>query len=178
MSLLNETFPTKLSGDSLTYSRLWNAVLAPLQLPAPDNLLADGPIIAGLPVTIRVSDATKRPGKLLLGRDTLRLLADLFNPASATGRYRFGRTGWQSLTDSVDVFVEDSTAFASVADRQRVSAVLRAAVSRAQAGNVTRHNPAWQTQSGRSQERRLPNWGWGLLLLICLTALWVEPKLG
>ena len=178
VSLLNETFPAKLSGDSLAYSRLWNALLAPLQPPAPGNLLADGPIMANFSTIIRVNDAGKRPGKLRLGSDTLRLLPDPFNPASATGGYRFGRTGWQSLTDSVDVFVEDSTAFASVANRQRVSAVLRAAVSRAQAGSPSRQNQPARLSEHQLLRHRLPGRVWGLLLLICLTALWVEPKLG
>lgn len=167
VSLLNETFPTKLSGDSLTYGRLWYALLAPLQPPAPNSLLADAPIMA-TPTTIRASDELKRPDVLLFADDTLRLSPEPFNAASATGAYRFGRTGWQSISDSVDVFVEDSSALVSVAARQRVSALLRA-----QVGDVVRHN-----QPARLQERRLPGWAWGLLLLACLTALWIEPKLG
>jgi hypothetical protein len=169
VSLLNETYPTKLGGDSLAYSTLWKKLLAPLQPPTTNNLLADAPIIPNQPTDIRANNAVQQLNKLRLGRDTLRLLPDPLNPTSATATYRFGRAGWQTLADSVELYVEDSTSFVSVANRQRVSALLRA-----QTGNL--HSPASSKQTVRLQTHRLPGWAWGLLLLACLTALWIEPK--
>ncbi|TAE29385.1 MAG: hypothetical protein EAZ91_12615 [Cytophagales bacterium] len=140
VSLFTETFPLKLSGDSLAYARIWNAILAKLQPVQENNILVDAPVVAGLRHEIR-SDGPRPPAS----------------------RIRFPNPGWQTLTDSVEVFVDDSLA----APHERMATWVRA------------HN-RYQTTTIRpvlTHESRLPDWLWLTLILVCLTALWIEPKL-
>lgn len=140
VSLFTETFPLKLSGDSLAYARIWNTVLARLQPVQENNVLVDGPVLPGLRTQIQ-SDNPRPPRSLI----------------------RFSQPGWQALTDSVDVFVEDSLS----APHERMAAWVRV------------HN-RYQTSNARVspiREAHVPDWLWFVLILICLSALWIEPKL-
>jgi hypothetical protein len=44
LSLFTETFPAKLSGDSVLYDRIWSEILAALS--GPDSLLVQGPVVS------------------------------------------------------------------------------------------------------------------------------------
>lgn len=163
LSLFSETFPLKLSGDSVAYARIWNAVLAKLQPVQGDNLLVEGPILPARRQTVLVNNPSGQNNQLKLAGDTISLVSTALNPQSLTTRYRFQKPGWQPLADSVEVFVEDSLSDPN----QQLSNWLIV------------HN-RYQTGKARvtpTREERVPDWVWFVLVLGCLTALWVEPKL-
>ena len=170
VSLFSETFPLKLSGDSVAYARIWNAVLAKLQPVQVDNFSVEGPVLERIRAKILLnnprinSGTTDRresvPNSLSVAPEFIR---GQLNPQSFTTQYRFQKPGWQSLSDSVEVFVEDSLTNPS----QRVISWLTA-YNRHQISNA---------RVAPTREERVPDWLWFVLLLGCLTALWLEPKL-
>lgn len=163
MSLFSETFPLKLSGDSVAYARIWNSVLAKLQPVQVDNLVVDGPVLPARRQVLLLNNPSAQPTQLRLANDTVSTTPVVLNTQSFTTQYRFTKSGWQTLADSAEVFVEDSLANPS----QRINSWLVA------------HN-RYQTGSFRvapTREQRIPSWLWLVLILSCLTALWIEPKL-
>ncbi|QKZ13601.1 hypothetical protein [Spirosoma sp. KUDC1026] len=162
VSLLSETYPLTLSGDSLTYSRIWTSVLAQLY-PIDNNVVqVEAPLYVGLPAELRTNNLTAKAVAIRAGGDTTRLQPSPLNDQSASTRITFAKDGWQPVQDSLMVYVNN----ASQAQRSWVNQFVLA------------HNRQ-QFLPARIQPERyaqLPNWFWLVALLICFTALWVEPK--
>ncbi|KAB7729098.1 hypothetical protein F5984_15730 [Rudanella paleaurantiibacter] len=164
MSLFMETFPLRLSGDSLGYARIWNAVLATLQPIQANNFAAEGPVLAGLRKPLVLNNATGGATRLRVANDTAQLTPSVINNRTLRAQYRFSRSGWQPLADSVEVYVEDSLA----APHERVRAWVQ---------TQNRYGTdLLRTAPSRTQKQDVPDWVWLTALLVCLTALWVEPK--
>lgn len=166
VSLLNETFPVQLRGDSVAYGRLWTAVLRAFGPTLPNQPAADAPLFGGTNGTIRVDNRTTQTRTLRLSDDTLRLMPSPVNERSATGTYRFGKTGWLALGDSAECYVADPTAN-PVGQRRLLSDY----------GQTRSADERMSRSAPRTTGARLPNWAWLVLFLTVLTALWVEPKI-
>ncbi len=167
LSLLNETFPLKLSGDSTTYASLWNTVLAYLQPPLATTITAEAPLFKGLSGTLQLNTTARLPARLRIGADTVALLPTPLNEQATELRYLFGSSGWVALGDSVEVHVEDSTS-ALFAGR-RMNDYVRALRAAGYTASSKDNRP--------SREAKLPDWAWLLLFCVVCTALWIEPKL-
>lgn len=167
VSLLNETFPLALSGDSTAYARLWYTLLAPFQPPGRHTISIDAPVFSGLRTAIQVNNAPRTTSLLRVGTDTAQLSPSAINPLSAVGVYRFTRTGWLPLADSLAVFV-DAVPGNSVGENRMVGAYVLAHTT-----------PSGQRPVVRlPTESRVTEWVWFALFVGCFTLLWVEPKLG
>ena len=166
ISLVSETFPLKLSGDSVTYDRTWTAILTPLQPAFTDNIQLDAPVFKGLRSVIHFNNLIRKPAEIRLGNDTVRLDYSAINPLSADVSYGFGRTGWLALQDSLAVYV-DQPGEKPVFGNRLVSDYLRARSTAV---------PDTRPDSQRGFPAKIPDWVWILLFLSGLTALWIEPK--
>ena len=163
VSLFSETFPLKLSGDSVAYAHIWNSVLAKLQPVQTDNILVEAPVLTARRQALLLNNLSGQKTQLRLANDTVSTSPVSLNTHSFTTQYRFSTHGWQSVADTAEVFVEDSLANPG----QRISSWLAA------------HN-RYQTSTfhvAPTRQQRIPNWLWLVLVLSCLTALWIEPKL-
>lgn len=167
ISLLNETFPLKLSGDSLAYDRVWNAVLAQLHPSSSNVTELEAPIFAGFRETIHLNNLPKKPSMVRIGSDTLPLTYSPINELSAEGKTLIHQAGWLPIQDSVMTYAE-ATQFSGIAD----SRLVRTYALAHEADQTSR-----QTAS-RMAEVTVPDWLWLVFFLVCMTALWVEPKLG
>ena len=166
VSLLNETFPLSLRGDSIAYSRIWSAIMARLQPPQKNNVLVDAPLFSGLPNEISINSPVMSTPTLRAGEDTIQLTQSPLNRQSATGSLLTRQTGWQPVQDSLSVWVERTVRNNPAAARQMVSQFMMA---------HSKHRFASTGPTHRTGEA-LPGWVWLTLFLCCLTALWVEPK--
>lgn len=150
LSLLNETFPLKLAGDSVQYDRIWAETFA---LFSPfDSLSIQAPVFKDVSTEIRSVEVAD----LYPVSDSLSFFASVINAESKSGIYRFRESGWKKVNDSVEVFVEDANA-KSYLEEWLIN------------------NKARSSTSGK-EIQTVPNWIWFLIILLCLTALWVEPK--
>lgn len=164
VSLLNETFPLALRGDSVAYSQIWYAIMSRLQPTEKNNVLVDAPVFSGLPNRVYVNNPVV--GSAVLRTDTVRLTPSPLNRQSAAGNLLTKQTGWQPVGDSLAVYVEHPASTNPIAARQVVSQFMLA--------HSTYQTP--KTGTNRQQNETLPGWAWLALFLTCLTALWVEPK--
>ncbi|HEX9955672.1 MAG TPA: hypothetical protein VGA96_00405 [Fibrella sp.] len=180
VSLLSETFPLRLSGDSAAYARLWLSVLAPLRPIGQNNVQIDAPVIVHQPGYMEVNNAGTLLTRLRVGADTVTLQPAPINTRSYEGIGRFAASGWLSVQDTLGVYVYGNASggrpaepgIASVAQREQVASWIR----------VHRRYDSAPSQTGaaasaRTIEKAIPDWGWLLVIGLLLTALWVEPKL-
>ena len=167
VSLLNETFPLSLSGDSIAYNQVWYAIIARLQPTQKDNVFVDAPIFSSLPNQIYVNNSAVNNPSFRVGTDTVRLTPSPLNQQSASGTLLTKQTGWQPMQDSIEVYSENTARGNPAAARQVVSQFMLA------------HSTYRLTKAAlaRRAEETVPAWAWLTLFLVCLTALWIEPKI-
>ncbi len=172
VSLLNETFSLTLSGDTTAYSRIWHSVMTRLQPVEKNNVLLDAPVFASLPGKVAVNNPVLDRSILRVGTDTVRLTKSPLNQQSSAGTLLTILTGWQPVQDSLAIWVEPIKKGKPAADQQVVSQFMRAHANY----ETIRTATSSQTREASPGET-LPNGVWLTVFLICLTALWVEPKI-
>jgi len=166
ISLLNETFPLKLSGDTLTYHKIWSSILQLLKSPTENNIDAIAPLWKDTKSVFVLNNFEQPIRELTLANDTTPLKQSALNSLTSTTNYRFRKTGWQPFQDSLEVYVEDKPSAASKV--RQIQEIIKA--HEAQTAIQEADSPQAFTES-------LPDWAWSVLLLACFTALWIEPKL-
>lgn len=167
ISLLSETFPLALSGDSVAYSRIWTAVLARLSPTDEPTIQADAPVYSRLPQEITViNPLPNRPATLQIGSDTVQLTPSPLNEGASTGRATFPKSGWHPIQDSLGLYIDSLRADNPLAKRAEVAQFLLA--------HAQHQSP--DKLPDRVTTAQIPDWVWLLLLIGCFTALWVEPK--
>lgn len=156
VSLLNETFPLRLSDDTLTYSEIWSSIIAALDVSDSVKVRVAAPVFKNVPaeVTLLTAENALWPDK-----DTLSLRLSPVNPAKKSGKYTFSDTGWKALSPAGEVYVEDSP----LASAGRWKSWLQA-------------NESLLREEAPSGERPLSAGIWFWAFLLCLAALWVEAK--
>jgi hypothetical protein len=154
VSLLNETFPLKLSGDSLQYNQIWAETLSPFLPKDSGAIYIQAPVYVDVTTEIVTNPTTK--DFLHPGSDTLSLTASAVNAENKSGNYVFRNGGWQSINDSLQVFVEEPNSGAYLEHWIKANGI--------------------QASTSGVEFRSIPDWLWFVFILLCLTALWIEPK--
>ncbi len=173
VSLLTETFPLRLGGDTLAYNRLWLSVLAQLQPQSTNNFTIEAPVYQHISAEIGLNNPVVAPSVIRFGNDTVTLHPASINARLWEGLARPTRTGWQPLQDTLAVYAYPSetgqtSAVGQLAQRQKIAAVARA----------HHRYDTLRPSEARFIEKEIPDWAWFILIMSALTALWIEPKLG
>ncbi|MGX5853521.1 hypothetical protein ACWKW6_07745 [Dyadobacter jiangsuensis] len=167
VSLLNETFPMQLSGDSIAYGKVWNEILAyarPAQVPV---IEWDAPVFRNVPVTVHLNSFQPVPRLLTVGKDTVSTIVSALNDRSAAATFLPEKNGWLGLHDSLqtELYVQDYSPLRYASRMQHF--ILSTQELDATTG----------LKDDAVSTRRLPGWAWFTWLMLCLAALWIEPKL-
>lgn len=171
ISLITETFPLRLSGDSTAYERLWLSVLAPLQPTAANTVSFEAPLFQQQPTRLTLNNPTAKPASLRFGPDTVALRPLPINARADAGLLRPTQPGWQPLADTLAGYVYSSTAngaLASLAQRKKIAAMVR----------IHRRYDRFRPSTTRFIETALPDWAWFACILLLLSGVWLEPKVG
>lgn len=166
VSLLNETFPLKLSGDSLSYAKIWSSVIQQLSPSFENNVEIEAPVFQDVASEILFNNFTKNPTKMKVEKDTVSTENWVANPSSFTTKYIFRKPNWQPLTDSLEVFVENSD-YRLAQAKNLENFMQNRSEKDFQASNNPQQKIAFQ----------IPDWAWFLLIFMAFAALWIEPKL-
>lgn len=166
VSLLNETFPLKLSGDSLGYTRIWASVFQQLNPPSQNNVMVQAPVFTNTQTPIVLNNLSVAANTLKIANDTTLLIQSAVNPFSFAASYTFRKTGWQSFQDSLSIFVEDKKT--TLQQTKELQETLRA---------HQRFEAISTLSTAQTISATLPDWLWFALIILGLTALWLEPKL-
>ncbi|GAB3253911.1 hypothetical protein GCM10027347_13970 [Larkinella harenae] len=165
-SLLGDTFPLELSGDSVAYNRVWTAVFAQLLPSSRNTIQLDAPVFSGLQARLYFNNWVDKPAMVQVGTDTARLNYSALNGLSAEAFWLPSRAGWQALPDSVAIYVNDADQ-TPVFGSEQLRAYVRAR---------SQENRSPKTGPERESTAKIPDGIWLLLFLGGLTALWIEPK--
>jgi hypothetical protein len=168
VSLLNETFPMQLSGDSVSYGKLWNEILAYAR-PARASVIGwDAPVFESVPVTMHLNNFQTTPRSLTWGQDTIFTTTSALNSRSASATFIPHKSGWLALNDSLqtELYVQDYSPL-------RYAARMRHFIQSTQELNA-----GAGIKDETQPTRKFPDWVWFTWLMLCLAAVWVEPKLG
>lgn len=166
VSLLNETFSLKLSGDSLAYGKIWSAILQQLHPPFESNIEAEAPLWKDAKSHFVLNKFPQDINRLPLANDTVQLHASSLNALTSTADYTFRKSGWQPFQDSLEVYVEED--ISAVAKAKQIQETLQAHAQMETANT---------TSSEQTLTAQLPDWAWLILFLVCFTTIWIEPKL-
>ncbi len=166
LSLLNETYPLRLSGDSLAYSQVWHEIIGSLQTRPLTKVSIAAPAVTDTRTPVRIFSKEAKIRYLSVAEDTIRLAAAPLNPALFQSDYVFRKEGWQAITDSLEVFVYPQ------ASGYRMAKAVKEEV----------YTPMQEQQQGKvipvsqGPSTTLPDWLWFSILLLCFSALWLESK--
>lgn len=160
VSLLNESFPLILSGDSITYSRIWQSTLQALYPSSNDNIKVDAPIFTNVRSNIQTKQSTDE--LIFVEKDTVATTQSGINPLSAVAKYTFRKAGWNTFQDSLSIYVEDGNSNLAKAK------VIKPYLNESEISNAENATDFFSTT--------MPEWFWYVLIVLLLTALWLEPK--
>ncbi|MBB6002733.1 hypothetical protein [Arcicella rosea] len=160
VSLLNESFPLMLSGDSITYSRIWQSTFQTLFPSSGNNIHVDAPIFTDISMSVKTKQSTNE--LIFVEKDTVASTQSGINPLSAEVKYTFRRAGWNTFQDSLSVYVEEgNNTLAKVK-------IIKPYLNEKGISNSENETDVFSTT--------MPEWFWYLLIIILLSALWLEPK--
>ncbi|MEO6686534.1 MAG: hypothetical protein ABIN24_11240, partial [Dyadobacter sp.] len=97
ISLLNETFPTLLNGDSISYGNIWTSVVAAIHPVYQSNVEINSPIYKGFKTVLKFNNLINNPVSMILGVDTVHLNYSTINKQSADGGYIPSESTWLKL---------------------------------------------------------------------------------
>ena len=164
VSLLNETFPLKLSGDTLAYEKIWAGVFQQLAPALKGNIAVEAPIWEDTKTSF-VLNQWNQPS-ISLANDTAQFNPSNVNPQTATLSYVFRSTGWQPFQDSLEIYVE--TENEGLGKAKQLTELLEAH----KVSNLASHKTTHQDLTAQ-----WPDWVWAALIVLCLSMLWIEPKI-
>lgn len=160
VSLLNESFPLMLSGDSITYARIWQSTFQTLFPSSGNNIQVDAPIFTDIRSNLQTKQSTDE--LIFVEKDTVASTQSGINPSSAVAKYTFRKGGWNTFQDSLSVYVEEGdNTLAKVK-------IIKPYLNEKRISNSENETDVFSTT--------MPEWVWYLLIIILLSALWLEPK--
>lgn len=167
VSLLNETFPMQLSGDSTAYGKVWSEILAYARPAQASVIECDAPVFQNVPVTMHLNNFQPIPPFLTVGQDTVPTITSAVNDRSATVAFLPVQNGWVSLHDSLntELYVQD---YSSLRYASRMQHFIQ---------STQKLKVAAGGRDDSFATKKLPGWAWFTWLMLCLAALWIEPKL-
>ncbi|MCF0052879.1 hypothetical protein LXM25_22600 [Dyadobacter sp. LJ53] len=176
VSLLNETFPLQLTGDSATYQSVWDAVLAPVLPVIGNNVEVEAPLLEGIHADIALNGFSKMPEFLKVGSDTLFTKTSSLNNKSATIRFKPTESGWLRSDDSLnmEVYVENRKTENRVSQTARLIDFIK---SHNHLQTKLKNKSALSSHHERGVRKELSDWMWFSLLMGCFLTVWIERKL-
>ncbi|MCE6987527.1 hypothetical protein [Dyadobacter sp. CY323] len=171
ISLLTETFPMQLTGDSVTYEKVWNAIIALVRPVSTDNVDISAPVYQGLKSEFVANHSKDLEHEIRIGNDTLFTQKSILNDQSASGIFLPTESGWVTIQDSIpfDLYVEKSGTI--------LKAAQMADFIHAHSKHLSYLQQSAKTGQGENLvTEKLSDGFWFAWMLICLTALWVEAK--
>jgi hypothetical protein len=165
VSLLKTSFPLAQSGDSVGYDKIWNQILGELQPENKANWRIKSPVFTNQIVAIKFNGEDSLPF-LDLGSNQYAWSQSLINQNSKQIEWLTNESGWQQINPELEFYVNESVDFPSVFAQQERADFLKSKV--------------WLSSNpeGLGIKKSIPFWTWGLIFVLLLTMLWVEPKLG
>ena len=162
ISLLNETYPLALSGDSINYRKIWGGILKTLIPIEEENLTLNAPVFIDQKIDFNINNFVKPIHNITISGDTISLSNAPLNMYTKNGSYVFRKNGWQPILDSLAIYVEEKPN-----SIQYVNQIL----------DFIKQNKIRLQTVNQNKTYRLPHWFIFGLIITILALLWIEPKI-
>jgi hypothetical protein len=180
VSLLNETFPLMLNGDSLTYEKVWNALLTSIRPASRNNISVQFPVCQDVKTSIELNNFESPANACLIGKDTLFPDYSVINGQSATGTIVPAESGWVSFQDlegntGAELYISAKQESNHTFQRKRTEEFIRAynlVQSPRDSGKELSTD-----MLVKGVKSKLPDWLWFGIIMVGLAGLWIETKL-
>ncbi len=163
VSLLSSTFAIAQSGDTLKYEEIWSQILGELRPENPKNWNIQAPVYLHQFQLLKLNERDTL-NEVILGTDTLNLTPSLINPDSKSINFVSLDTGWVKLDKETEFYISPKSEIPYLFNQKERAEFLQ--------------TKSWEIASIASEQamKTVPFWLWGLLILLNLTGLWIEPK--
>lgn len=165
MSLINQTFPKYLSGDTIAYEMIWDEILSEISPNELENWKYDAPIFSNQVNKIIYNGINSESETILLDGDSVFFQQDLINPQTKSANFLSLKSGWMNLSDSVEVFVYGENELNPIHSELILSDFFRGQ-------NMSQSNAESETEN-----RGIPDWLWLSIFMILFGLLWLEPRI-
>jgi hypothetical protein len=173
VSLLNETFPLQLAGDSTHYQHIWNTILAFTRPAEKDRIDIEAPVMLGIPTMLKMNGVPGRPKLVRIGNDITFLNYSALNSQSATGRFVPNESGWLALRDYPDIEINVQKTSPSLS----IATMHHFVQSKERYHSELAETTVRNAESINAVSKKLPDWFWFGLMMVCFTAVWIEGKI-
>lgn len=176
VSLLNETFPLQLAGDSAAYQKIWDAILAPVVPATTNNIQVQAPLFEGVDTEVTFNGFSNLSNFIRIGSDSVFLSTSPINEGSAKAFFKPTEIGWISSRDSLkmEMFVENQ---ATAGDLYNTARLTNFIIIYNSLQKKLRNETGISSQHAYEVKQKLPDWMWFALIIVCFLAVWVERKL-
>lgn len=176
VSLLNETFPLQLAGDSAAYQKVWDAILAPVLPATTSNIQVQAPLFEGVDTEVTFNGFSNLSNFIKIGSDSVFLSTSPINEGSAKAFFKPTEAGWISSGDSLkmEMFVENQAPAGDFYITARLTNFIKTYNS---LQKKLRNESGISSQHANEVKQKLPDWLWFALIIVCFLAVWVERKL-
>ncbi|MCF2495034.1 hypothetical protein [Dyadobacter chenhuakuii] len=176
VSLLNETFPLQLAGDSAAYQKVWDAILAPVVPATTNNIQVQAPLFEGVDTEVTLNGFSNLSNFIKIGSDSVFLSTSPINEGSAKAFFKPTEIGWISSRDSLkmEMFVENQATAGDLYNTARLTNFIKIYNS---LQKKLRNETGISSQHANEVKQKLPDWMWFALIIVCFLAVWVERKL-
>ena len=160
VSLYSETYPLILSGDSLEYGKIWVSAINAIIPDQKNNLIIEAPVLQKHPQEIVINKPEKLNETNILAGDSISFQAN--GQGDFSGNMLFKNSGWQTLNDSMEIFVEKAELPYQKANI--ISKILK-----------NNNLNSLSEIDAEGYEEISDVWKW-ILAILLFTLLWLEPK--
>ncbi|MCE7071941.1 hypothetical protein LZG74_16620 [Dyadobacter sp. CY327] len=176
VSLLNETFPLQLAGDSAAYQKVWDAILAPVVPATTNNVQVQAPLFEGVDTEVTFNGFSNLLNFIKIGSDSVFLSTSPINEGSAKAFFKPTEIGWISSRDSLkmEMFVENQ---ATAGDLYNTARLTNFIIIYNSLQKKLRNETGISSQHSNEVKQKLPDWMWFALIIVCFLAVWIERKL-
>ncbi|MCF2518885.1 hypothetical protein [Dyadobacter sp. CY351] len=176
VSLLNETFPLQLAGDSAAYQKVWDAMLAPVVPATTNNIQVQAPLFEGVDTEVTLNGFSNISNFIKIGSDSVFLSTSPINEGSAKAFFKPTEIGWISSRDSLkmEMFVENQATAGDLYNTARLTNFIKIYNS---LQKKLRNETGISSQHSNEVKQKLPDWMWFALIIVCFLAVWIERKL-
>jgi hypothetical protein len=163
VSLVKASFPLTQSGDSVGYNKIWNQILGELQPESKSNWKVESPVFKNQIFPIEFNGEDSLPF-LEMGSAQYAWSQSLINPNSKQIAWFANESGWQQIKSELEFYVNEPADWPMVFAQQERADFLKSTI--------------WLSSNseGHGIKKSIPFWTWGLIFMVLLTALWLEPK--
>jgi len=164
VSLISQTFPKYLSGDTLMYEKIWDEILSEIAPDELENWKYEAPVFSKQIAEI-FYNGIKKESVVTIGEDSIYFQQDLINPLVKIVNLSNPDSGWVPLADSMEVYFYGKNELKSIQSEINLSKFFR-----------NENNNQSKTEFGTAR-KDISDWVWLFVFLILSGLLWLEPRL-